>query len=142
MKRTILGTVGVLLLAVVAFVAYSFTQSLRYYDIEGSIHAKFYPLIPALDRYCDVNRRAPEKLDDLVPEYLDEIPSLDRVSDVRYTNDQGKPHWRLTLESLATGDRRLYIAERGIPLSEVEKEDLVLQYHSRWNVLEPKDAEQ
>ena len=142
MKRAILGTVLALLLAVVAFVAYSITQSLHYYDIEGSIHAAFYPLIPALDRYSEEHQKAPDELDDLVPDYLDEIPALGRVSDVRYTHEQGKPHWRLTLESLATGDKRLYIAESGMPLSEDEKRDLVLQYHSRWNVLEPKQAEQ
>ena len=142
MKRAIFGTLGVLLLAIVGIVGYSVIQSLRYYDIEGSIHAEFYPLIPALDRYCEKNRKAPETLNDLVPEYLNEIPSLRRVSDIRYRSEPNEPRWRLTLVSQATGDLRYYIAETGIPLSELEKKEVVLQYHSRWSVLEPKPAEQ
>lgn len=138
MKRAIFGTLAVLLLAVVGIIGYSILKSLRYYEIERSIHAEFYPLILALDRYCDDNRKSPDKLEDLLPKYLDKIPSLGRVSAVHYTNGSGRPHWRLTLESLATGQRRLHIAESGMPLSEVEKKDLVQQYHSRWNVLEPK----
>jgi hypothetical protein len=141
MKRAIIGTLGFILFAIVGIVGYFVIQPLRYYHIEGSIHAEFYPLIPALDGYCDVNRKAPEKLEDLVPEYLNELPSLGKVSEIRYRYEPKEPRWRLTLVSEATGDLRYYIAETGIPLSELEKKDLVLRYHSRWSVLEPKLAE-
>lgn len=140
MKRLILGMLALLLLSGIVIVGNSVFQAWRYYDIEGSIHAQFYPLISALDRYCAKNRNAPAKLDDLIPEYIDEVPSFGRVAEIRYHSEPDEPRWRLTLVSRATGELRYYIAETGIPLSEHEKQDLVLEYHSRWSVLEPEQA--
>lgn len=107
-------------MVIVCIVVYSVAKAWRNFSIEDSIHAEFYPLISALDQFCDKNHRAPETLNDLVPEYLNEIPSLRRVSEVRYRSEPNEPRWRLTLVSQATGDLRYYIADAGIPLSEAD----------------------
>jgi hypothetical protein len=81
---------------------------------------------------------APPDLTDLSPKYIGGMPSSRFVSEVLYAHADGEQRWRLTLVSTATGKRRYYIAERGMPLSGAEKKQRKVRYHGTWSVIEPK----
>jgi hypothetical protein len=112
------------------------------FTVEDSIHGTFYPVIVALDKYCDDHGYAPEALRDLRPKYIKETPSSPYVSDIIYRRVPKEPAWRLTLVSRATISTRQYIAEDGLPLSAEERKVCIRKYHERWSVLKTGNAEQ
>lgn len=108
------------------------------FSIEDKIHGAFFPLVRAIEHYCEDRGEAPPDLAALLPEYLAEMPSSRFVSEVSFSAASAERRWRLVLASTSTGKRRLYIAERGMPLSDVEKRWKKARYHDTWSVIEPK----
>jgi hypothetical protein len=137
-KRRVIKATYLLLACGVCARAFVVGRTVWTFGVEDKIHAAFYPVIRALDHYSKEHGNPPEGLNVLCPEYLEEVPSSMLVSEVRYQRLPNKHGWRLILESRATGNHRLYIAEDGMPLSDKESRDVVLHYHHRWFVREPQ----
>jgi hypothetical protein len=128
-------------IAVGAFVIFGFLviSRLRAFAVEDAIHGTFYPVVQAIDRYCGDQGCAPKDLHELSAYGLVAIPSSRYVSEVMFSGGQEKQQWRLTLVSDATGCRRLYVAEHGVPLTAAETKILIKRYHHTWSVLQPQN---
>jgi hypothetical protein len=137
-KRSVTRLRYILLVSVALFAAFAFGRPLWKFSVEDRIHSTFYPVVRALKRHSEKHGNAPERLQDLCPDYLDAIPSSFLVGEVDYDTTERREGWRLTLSSRATGNRRFYIAQEGMTLSETEKRDVVLRYHSCWSIREPQ----
>ena len=87
--------VGVVIFVIT--VGYIYVQALRSFFEEDRVPHVYDPVIHAIYAYSDTNQVAPEKLEMLVPDFLEALPS-DRENDVvSYVRAMDQTNWMLSV---------------------------------------------
>lgn len=89
------GLIVVILASVFALAAYG----VRRLNDEDRIPHMYFPVVNAIWDYCDTNQIAPERLEHLVPAFIESLPS-NRPSDVvSYSRMDDGTNWMLHIEA-------------------------------------------
>jgi hypothetical protein len=127
-KRIIIGIAAILVVAAVT-IAWGFFSALRTFGIEDRIHGAFFPASIAIERFAETNGVPPKTLDDLVPTFLDHIPTSPFVDKIEY-RVVGGTNWIMNAHSTALKPARVYSWRSDRNLTQQEKEKLLKEIHN------------
>ncbi len=127
-KRIIL-VIAAIVVAAAATVAWGFFSALRTFGIEDRIHGAFFPASIAIERFAGTNGVPPKTLDDLVPSFLDRIPTSPLVDKIEYRVVDGT-NWIMNAHSTALKPARVYSWRSDWSFTEKERGKLLKQFHN------------
>jgi hypothetical protein len=134
-KKILLGILLFILVGVMCF-AWILYEAVHRWGVEGRIHGTFFPVVHALFEYEDATGAPAKSLQDLIPKYLDAIPTCSIADSVSYRLlDNGKD-WELAIRSTALRKPRVYVHRSNKSFTPEEEKKIVLHYHGVWYVLE------
>lgn len=119
--KIIAAVCGALVLLVVCFFGYAYYRAFKLFGEEDMVSITYTPVVKALDAYKDAKGAFPAELGALVPEYLEEIPSMRGMLRIQYTPSESRDSCALKLYSRTCGERRVYTSVLGRELNEAEK---------------------
>lgn len=88
---------------------------------EDAITHSGHTIVSAITEYEKENGSAPGLLSDLIPEYLDAIPSIPEVDRIEYDSNQDQDVWVLRLYSSTFREPREFLYRSDFTLTEEEE---------------------
>ena len=142
MKRIIIivtSLIAVCVIVVGVWFLLTFSAAIREFGIQGNIAHSGYQIVYAIDEYTENTGHPPQKLDDLVPNHLSQIPKIDHVHHITYRVHENGSDWVLSLFRDPTEHpwEFRYSTARKITASEEERH--IGGVH-QWDVFEVKQS--
>ena len=135
LKRSIILSVAVVVIAVVAVFAVSFYKHIHAFAVEDQIHGAFYPVAKALYDFEHDHNSPATNLTQLVPGYIAQLPSSRFADSVDYSVIDGGKAWQLSIHSSALSQPRVYCCRSTQKFTADEEQRVLLRYHAVWTVL-------
>ena len=130
-------TAALLLLGLgIGLFAYSFFTALHRFRVEDRIHACYTPVALALMAYQETSDGPASALQDLIPEFVKELPKSPLADSVDYRVFENGEEWELAIHSTTLRKPRVYSCRSNGEYTAEEQSKIVLRYHGLWCVLE------
>ena len=107
MKRGILITV-VIVAALVVGCLVTIKLGTRRLRLEDEVPHRFTPVLKAIFNFEDSNGVSPQALSDLVPQFIEVVPTSESIHKVDYTCEPDGTNWLLTVTCQVGQDKRMY----------------------------------
>ena len=137
-KRSIFILVAVVVVVAVAVFAVSFYRRIHAFAVEDQIHGTFYPVANALFGFEHDHNSPATNLTQLVPGYIDQLPSSRFADSLDYSVIDGGKAWQLSIHSRALAEPRIYFCRSTQKFTADEEQRVLLRYHAVWTVLREK----
>jgi len=107
MKKKLIAICCLAIVTIIAFVGYM-VHGLSRLAAEDRIPHAYFPVINAIGDYCETNHVAPTRLEDLVPQFLSELPSNTMSEAVSYQKMDDGTNWTLGITAKIRQERWIY----------------------------------
>jgi len=134
--KRVIFIVLILILAVVACLAWTIRSAWHRLKVEDRIHHSYLPVVLALTDFAQSNGAPAIVLQDLIPDHIDEIPTSPYADSVSYTMLEEPNAWEFAVQSTALRKRRIYSHRSNGKYTPEEENRIVLRYHGLWCVME------
>lgn len=135
-KWIIRSVVAVIVITIACF-AYSFFVAWHRFASEERICGAFHPVIRALEDFREKIGVPPTNLTQLVPEYLQKIPTAPVADSIEYRVLADGTNWQLSVRSRVRGAPELYVQRLYRDYSAEEQRQSVTGFHG-WLVFPDK----
>ena len=120
------------LVVLVSFYVYT---NFKKFKQEEVVYETFSPMVEAIYKYQEDYGRSPSSLTDLIPKYINKIPSSDLIKTFVYMPMKNNKCWELKLYD-KRHPRLIYMIRSDNEYSPSEQEHILKQFHSIWTLLE------
>lgn len=140
MKKIIIRTILAIIFLIMLFagcVAYQIYDRLQWFCLEDNVVDTYFEVTNAVFKYCDDKKTPPANLQELIPQYIKEIPKMQNVESCVYTVDQKSGEWRVTLQVERKRTEREFIFSSDGELTPEEQKRIYTGCHG-WVILRKK----
>ena len=137
-RRTkwIIGVVVAVVAIVAAQFAYGFFVAWQRFAAEERICGAFHPVFFALDKFHGDTGSLPTNLVQLLPKYLEQIPTVPVADSIDYRILPDGTNWQISVQSRITGTPRIFLQRSTQKFTAEEQRQSVTGFHG-WLVFRP-----